>query len=429
MVVVELEEVVDALLLSGVANLGGDPPVQTGGAGVGALGAVRVHIGAVAVRNREQVVVDALVGGGLILPRSDDHHCGLAGFEGFTSSGLIHAGHGVAAFVEVTHLLEEGLVLLGVDGDLAIGGVDAGAIALQERSPAEIRQSDAVLGAIGLGELLGNFEQLIPSLRVVGVGQAGSLPHVGVIPHSGRCVTHRDAALLFGTVDIEGDLVNDVLDVLIGAAVLVVVEIGDALEGAVDGPALAVVGAGGHEVRAVAGGDLGHHGLADGAPRLQLSIDLILILGLVEVFDDGLEGLAISLREAVPHRDLDLAVSGRLGVVAAAAAGGQADGGHHSQGRRSRESLGALLDPHGFLLFLLVSQDISSNRCSDIHQQPCLRCRSRFVSCTAVCNVVILIIQLFLSLYKSGNTPMEKLFLYNLQLFIFVGIATFLTIT
>lgn len=81
-------------------------------------------------------MVDALVGGGLILPRSDDHHCGLAGFEGFTSSGLIHAGHGVAAFVEVTHLLEEGLVLLGIDGDLAIGGVDAGAIALQERSPA-----------------------------------------------------------------------------------------------------------------------------------------------------------------------------------------------------------------------------------------------------------------------------------------------------
>ena len=36
-VVIELEEVVDALLLSGVANLGGDPPVQTGGAGVGAL--------------------------------------------------------------------------------------------------------------------------------------------------------------------------------------------------------------------------------------------------------------------------------------------------------------------------------------------------------------------------------------------------------
>ena len=373
MVVVELEEVVDALLLSGVANLGGDPPVQTGGTGVGALGAVRVHIGAVAVRNREQVVVDALVGGGLILPRSDDHHCGLAGFEGFTSSGLIHARHGVTALVEVTHLLEEGLVLLGVDGDLAIGGVDAGAVALQERSPAEIRQSDAVLGAIGLGELLSDFEQLIPGLRVVGVGQAGSLPHVGVVPHGGRCVAHRDAALLFGTVDVEGDLVNDVLDVLIGAAVLVVIEIGDALEGAVDGPALAVVGAGGHEVRAVAGGDLGHHGLTDGAPRLQLGVNLVLVLGLVEVVDDGLEGLAVGLGEAVPHRDLDLAVSGRLSVVTAAvAAGGQADGGHHGQGSRGRKSLGALLNLHGFLLFLLVSQDISSNRCSDIHQQPCL---------------------------------------------------------
>ena len=155
-----------------------------------------------------------------------------------------------------------------------------------------------------------------------------------------------------------------------------------------------------------------------------------LVLGLVEVVDDGLEGLAIGLREAVPHRDLDLAVSGRLGVVAAATAGGQADGGHHAaEGRPRPRELGALLDLHGFLLFLLVSQDISSNRCSDIHQQPCLRCRSRFVSCTAVCNVVILIIQLFPSLYKSETRRWKSCFLYNLQLFVFVGIATFLTIT
>ena len=39
------------------------------------------------------------------------------------------------------------------------------------------------------------------------------------------------------------------------------IEIGDALEGAVDGPALAIVGAGGHEVRAVAGMKDLHQGL------------------------------------------------------------------------------------------------------------------------------------------------------------------------
>ena len=140
--------------------------------------------------------------------------------------------------------------------------------------------------------------------------------------------------------------------------------------------------------------------------------------------------LSFDLSAALDKCNTDDRLAVSIGFAAVgAAAGGQADGGHHGQGRRGRESLGALLDLHGFLLFLLVSQDISSNRCSDIHQQPCLRCRSRFVSCTAVCNVVILIIQLFPSLYKSETRRWQSCFLYNLQLFVFVGIATFLTIT
>lgn len=140
--------------------------------------------------------------------------------------------------------------------------------------------------------------------------------------------------------------------------------------------------------------------------------------------------LSFDLGAALDECDADDRLAVSIGFAAVgAAAGGQADGGHHGQGGRGRESLGALLDLHGFLLFFLVSQDISSNRCSDIHQQPCLRCRSRFVSCTAVCNVVILIIQFFPSLYKSETRRWKSCFLYNLQLFVFVGIATFLTIT
>lgn len=63
-------------------------------------------------------------------------------------------------------------------------------------------------------------------------------------------------------------------------------------------PALAVVGTGGDEVRAVAGGDLGDHRLADGAPWLQLGVDLVLVLGLVEVVDDGFQRLAVGFGEA-----------------------------------------------------------------------------------------------------------------------------------
>ena len=289
---------------------------------------------------------DALVGGGLVLPRTDDHHRGLAGLEGLASGGLVHAGDGVATLVEVTHLLQEGLVLRGVDGDLAVHGVHAAAVALEEGAPAQIGQGDAVLRTVGLGQLLGDLKQLVPGGRDIGFGQAGLGPHVGVVPHGGRRVAHRNSALLLGAVDVEGDLIDDVRDVVLGLVLRIVIEVGDALEGAVQRPALAVVGAGGHEVRAIARGDLGDHGLADGRPRLQLGIDEVLVLRVVEVVDDAFEGLAVGLGEAVPHRDLDLAVFGLLDTAVGAATG-QTERGDHRQRHAGDE---AFLHVHGFLL-------------------------------------------------------------------------------
>ena len=46
-------------------------------------------VGAVASGTAKGVVVDALVGGRLVLPRADDHHCGLAGLEGFAGRGVV----------------------------------------------------------------------------------------------------------------------------------------------------------------------------------------------------------------------------------------------------------------------------------------------------------------------------------------------------
>lgn len=157
---------------------------RAGGAGVGAGLAVGVLVGAVAVRNGEGVVVDALVGGRLVLPRADDHHCGLAGLEGFAGRGVVQTRDGVAAVVEVTHLLQEGLVLLGVDGDLAVGGVQAGAVALHVGGPAGVGHREAVLRTVGLGELLGDLEELVPGGRNVLVGVRPAAFHMSVLYHT-----------------------------------------------------------------------------------------------------------------------------------------------------------------------------------------------------------------------------------------------------
>ena len=83
-------------------------------------------------------------------------------------------------------------------------------------------------------------------------------------------------------------------------------------------------------------------------PWLQLGVDLVLVLGLVEVVDDGFQRLAVGFGEAVPHGDLHLAVGGLLDVTAASVAGTAAGQRHagRKHGRRGRDEV--LLDLHWF---------------------------------------------------------------------------------